>query len=681
MSRTVKKLRILCSSGVSDPLLFWLCKTIDDVEGIECRVYVPKAEIESTTKVAPAFAQYISSETVSDRVVCLFRSAEDASTNPDWAFGLSTKSAVVVGKLEEETGYSAAATRMSYVLGLPIETFVPELGMSAPFVYDKADGGILCRDPERPLRIGWFGLDEDILLSAVDGMISNSGAVRSAVISTGKNVSKLDLDRIRIPVWALDESFIDFILSQVDVFVDLSEKVSGDMHHWVLQQARALGMPVFARWNDANNELRSGVIRGAGDPGKFAHYVFSVLSADPDLRRYPPIEPLQTSIEAGRRAATALLGPAEPPRSVRSAQRTAAPTGAIFFATNGHGLGHAQRVTTISEATRALVTKDEITVATFPSCFEFVGSRGFRMLPLVTRQVATRDVAVETANLKRLKCALRSSKLFTFDGGHPYDSVIAAIQSFNGRSVWIRRGLWQQSSKTLRSLARQKFFDHVVIPLEAFDELNYRVDDDSVSTSTFGPIVSPPENLSLTKQYLDKLKRGKRGLCVTMLGSISDPSRIDSLRTVLHWFEDNDDFVNVVVMWPQSEIRINTDQYQNSHFVKTVWGTSFVHESDFVIAASGYNVFHECLYYRKPAIYVPQGAAWLDYQQKRAKSASERDLAVYVDQDDLAALLAALNSLSAGGLATLKSNLETFELPEPGVSAIAQFMKEIGELR
>ncbi len=96
-----------------------------------------------------------------------------------------------------------------------------------------------------------------------------------------------------------------------------------------------------------------------------------------------------------------------------------------------------------------------------------------------------------------------------------------------------------------------------------------------------------------------------------------------------------------------------------------------------MISAAGYNSFHEVLYHRIPAIFIPQMAAYMDNQERRARAAADRELALTVAAGDLLMLeRKAIACLDGGGADDLRRALAEAVLPERGNRRAAQLIVE-----
>jgi hypothetical protein len=329
-------------------------------------------------------------------------------------------------------------------------------------------------------------------------------------------------------------------------------------------------------------------------------------------------------------------------------------------------------LSSMSEASR-------IEVAAFPSCIDFVRSNGFDVIPLMARHGQATDPSIELVNFKRLSGALREASAFVFDGGYPYDSIVSACQVFQGPKVWIRRGLWRDDQDNRNAFEREKYFDRIIRPLEAFDELNgnpllWRADPNELAV---GPVVSASNDKAVQRWATAFSGKGRR-LVVSMLGGGLTSDRSTMLYSICRALEKYEDVMHVAVSWPQAVYHVPIDKFANTMLVATNFGGSILSKADFYIGAAGYNTFHECMYGQLPAIFVPQSASWLDDQEARASAAQERGLGLSIRGENLLEIRRGIDfMLAEGGIRQCRENFSKIKLPEIGNRKIAERIMEL----
>ena len=302
---------------------------------------------------------------------------------------------------------------------------------------------------------------------------------------------------------------------------------------------------------------------------------------------------------------------------------------AVFMPTNGIGLGHAQRCTLVA----AELDRDRIDpiFAAFPSCLRLIKAYGFDTMPLVQRSALhARAYENDLVNYPRLKALTNDARTLVFDGGFVFDSVYRTIVENRLAGVWLRRGLWQAEQDNSITLDRAKVFSRVIVPTEAFDELNDRAEQ-SDRLHRVGPIV---QRHSLDADRRKKLRRAlarRYGvsfdrLVVTQLGGGVAADRAAQIQALCGIMERRSDVLHLVLVWPTAVLQPGWFAWSRSRVVRTHHAGVLAASADLCISAAGYNSFHEMLYGALPAILIPQAAASLDDQRARARAARERDL-------------------------------------------------------
>ncbi len=365
----------------------------------------------------------------------------------------------------------------------------------------------------------------------------------------------------------------------------------------------------------------------------------------------------------------ALVGPPPPPAPAR-------PPLTLFLPTNGIGLGHAQRSCLIA----AELTGPPAAFAAFPSCVALVQERGFDAMALVQKSPDHPEpFANDIVNHQRLGAVLQPGDRLVFDGGHVFHSIERLIAEKALDACWIRRGLWQPGPGNDRIGDRERLFRSVIVPTEAFAELNAQARFGD-RAEPVGPVVQRASGLLPPEVVRERLRAGTgrdfARLVVTMLGAGFAADRSAQMQTVAALCERRADALHLVVVWPGAVVPPALYGWQNTRVVRTHAALALARAADLVISAAGYNSFHEALYHRLPTIFVPQMSEFMDDQTRRARAASDRGLAATVMADDLLMLgreVAAF--LDHGKAAEVARALAAVTLPEPGNRAAARLIE------
>jgi hypothetical protein len=353
----------------------------------------------------------------------------------------------------------------------------------------------------------------------------------------------------------------------------------------------------------------------------------------------------------------------------------------VIIPTNGVGLGHAQRSSLIAQEMGA---DHPVGFAAFPSCIPMLQAKGFDCAPLVQKSdFHSEPFANDLINYARLGKLMQRGDRLVFDGGYVFDSIYRTIVERELSAVWIRRGLWQAGQINHTPLERERVFDRVIVPAEAFDELNsaYTYGPD---VHAVGPIVQQRDmtkkcRAGMRAKLETRFKRGFKKLVVTMLGGGVAADRSLQLQSLCAQFEARPDCLHLIVVWPNATISANLFGWKNSVVVRTQRALELSMAADLVISAVGYNSFHEILYHRIPAIFIPQMASYMDDQERRARAASDRGLAVTVLADELLVLEREVGAFLDGNKAgEIRQRMGDVSLPDPGNRAAARLIEGVG---
>lgn len=388
-------------------------------------------------------------------------------------------------------------------------------------------------------------------------------------------------------------------------------------------------------------------------------------------------------LSGARLAGLLQSGPTErPPRtSGRGAGTGSTVDRIIFLPTNGVGLGHAQRCALVAaELDR---TRAEAVFAVFPSCMRLVKGYGFDAMPLVPRSpLHAQAHENDLTNYLRLLALAEGARTLVFDGGYIFDSVYRAILENRLRGVWIRRGLWRAEQDNAIALDREKAFARVIVPNEAFDELNasYSLGD---HVRAVGPIVQrvaldSAQRTALRHELARRYGLSYDRLVVTQLGAGVAADRGAQIQAACGMLERRADVLHLVVVWPTATLQPGWFGWSRSRVVTTHHAGVLAAAADLCISAAGYNSFHETLYGGLPAIFVPQAAPFMDDQRARAQAARERGLAGLVEPHQLMTLEREIGRYLDGGEgAEVRRRMRALQLPPPGNADAAALIEEV----
>ena len=389
-------------------------------------------------------------------------------------------------------------------------------------------------------------------------------------------------------------------------------------------------------------------------------------------------EPLRTAIRAVQ--GEPAEGPTETPKAGRAGRR---PGQVLFVPTNGVGLGHAQRCSLIASEFDRSAPRPRF--AAFPSCMRMLKGYGFDVMPLVSRsQLHIQEHENDLVNYSRLHALTEDTSTLVFDGGYVFDSIYRTIMDRSLASVWVRRGMWQKGQDNSIALDREKAFTRVIVPMEAFDELNESYSR-GAHVCQVGPIV---QRMDMSTRKRNKLRQELarhygvefKHLAVTMLGGGVAADRSAQIAATCALMSKREDVLHLLVTWPTATVEAGAFNWRNTRVVKTHHASALVAASDLYLSAVGYNSFHEAMYNRVPTIFLAQMNAFMDDQQSRAMAAVRRDCADIVSPSEMLSLDRKIGEfLDQGRADEIRANLTALTLPETGNTEAARLIMEMAQ--
>lgn len=537
-------------------------------------------------------------------------------------------------------------------------------------------------DPSRPVRLFVYlpaeALDEPGAL-AVLAAIDYRQDIHLTLIMPGKGKEKIRASRhAGLSVIGYSEMPPEAIAAQADILCFGGEAVPGERMAALAMAAMSAGRVVIdATPGGAFAACGAPVLRGPVDLVSLAPYLDAAILANRAeiARRVGESRWLKAlTIEALERA----IGIAPAPPAAASASASVAggvPARTVFLPTNGNGLGHARRSVLIAAAMAA--APGACAFAAFPSCGALIRAAGHDCLPLVQKSPEHPEAqANDLINYRRLDRLLGPGDRLVFDGGFVFDSIRRVIQEKALPAVWIRRGLWQAGQKTRGRSEEERLFARVIVPQEAFDELNDAPGFDP-RIRAVGPVVQEAPLGAQARQALRaalarRYAHPAREIVVSMLGAGVAADRSAQVQFLCNILERRPGCLHLIVVWPGARVLPSAFGWTNSRVLHTGHALALAQAADLVISAAGYNAFHEILYHAVPAILIPQMAPYMDDQERRARAAADRGLAEAVLAEEFLLLERALaGMLDGGGTGRLTAALRAAALPARGTGEAA----------
>jgi len=297
----------------------------------------------------------------------------------------------------------------------------------------------------------------------------------------------------------------------------------------------------------------------------------------------------------------------------------------LFFTSNGTGLGHLTRSMAIA---RRLDGRFEPLVFTLSAAAPVVREHGFPVEFCASYR--TPCAGTEWRWSRRLRGRARAAiaearpALVVFDGAHPYLGFLDALRAERPRAVWCRRAMWKPGANRA-ALPRTAAFDAVLEP----GELAAEVDRGPTvprrgEARRVGPIVYLDRS-ELRPRAEAERELGLRPGATNVLVALGQGAevRAASERCVRHLA--GRDGVQVAVL--ESAIAAGLDAPAGVAHLRSTYPMSRNYAAfDLVVAAAGYNAFHELLELGVPTLFVPI-ARETDDQAARAAWAAAAGLA------------------------------------------------------
>ncbi len=593
-----------------------------------------------------------------------------------------------IGRFPDHQSVLGAQAKIAYMTGR--EPQIVNLSTLQPNALISNGIAPLCVGPARPhspsdelpqvivyLPLEW--LDDPLTLPALGALSYQAEFDLSVIISgLGKDrIAKSDYSGLK--VYGYSNISPETFASICDIAVFFGDSIPGErMAGFALETLRASGIVVDSTTNSAFAATGAPVLRGPHILSALAPYLTGSV-----LNNYQSIS--QAVGESSWMAANALCVVEDAIGIKAQAPQPGSTTGqkTVFMPTNGNGLGHAQRCLLIAEA---MEQADPVQFAAFPSCTPLIQNRGFDCQTLVQKSDNFPEpFANDLVNHLRLSDQLGTGDHLVFDGGYVFDSVYRCILEKRLRATWIRRGLWRPGQINATALEREKIFSQVIVPNEAFDELNTNYTF-GPKLHNVGPIVRRDKVDDAQRSLLrDKLKarfdRDFDQLVITMLGGGVAADRSAQIQTICAGLDRRANCLNLILVWPNATIAPAIYGWKGTRVITSQNALKLAQLADLTISAVGYNSFHEIMYHAVPAIFVPQMAPFMDDQERRALAAAERGFASIVQPQELLLLDREIAAFLDGEKATqIRTALATADLPEPGNRAAARLIETVSGL-
>lgn len=587
------------------------------------------------------------------------------------------------GSFEARQTALGVRARLSYVFGREPEIFEvgSRAGLPAPVFGIPRPDRRAARD-EDALRLLLVGPDlKDPMQAAAILALAPRRGLRPTLVTDSRSKQQwIAAHGHAVPVFAYGETFPGALARRTDVAIFFGNVEGSYRLQTLVANLLLAGVPLL----DGSEGYRN-----SGENDAFIAAPRSIHGLDGFLAAevVPNRDTIAGHVRASRAAAAA--GPDRVLRFVGGEAPAASPhrtrhtpsggAGVVFMPTNGVGLGHAQRCALIARA----LDHGRPAFAAFPSCTGLVKSYGFDVMPLIGRsKLHAQSHEHDLGNYLRLRALTAGARTLVFDGSYIFDSVYRTVLQGDLSGVWIRRGLWQATQDNSIALDREKAFDRVIVPEEAFAELNTAYSS-GAHVFPVGPIVQElrldrAARADVRDRLAERFERPFERLAITLLGSGVAAERDTQVQALCGLFERRSDTLHLVLVWPNATLEPVWFGWRNTRIVRTRHAATLAAAADVAVSAAGYNSFHEALYNRVPAIFVPQTGGFMDDQRARAQAAVDRGLASMAASHELMTLERLVcRYLDDGEAEAIRARLAVAELPPPGTLRAARLIEEL----
>jgi hypothetical protein len=678
---------LLCSGTISDKAfdaMLFLAATLHE-RGHEVAIdsrFVPEDFLKQEKyEAAPFLVDHedleadklviVAANNVSDDVQLLLRSTQVTSDVRIWAFG----------RFETRQIEINATNRLAYALGREPEIVDLAQHQNTPLLSDELNVPVtVFRESPKDSAADIAQVLIFVPASAFENSqtmqqlvaLGHQAGMNLHILTSGRGKTLIQNSRFDgLSVFGVSELPPLTLVNFADLFLVMGTNVPGPRISNLAVHVMASGNPVIdCTTNTALAETGAPVLEGPHDIQALAAYLSAgVLENRCDIGERAQNSDWLKRYDVSWIEKTLEITPKEQPSDTEG-------PATVFYPTNGNGLGHAQRCAVIAEAMDTDLT---VRFAAFPSCTDLLRNRGFSVAPMVQRtETHSVEYANDLINYLRLRGILKAGDQFVFDGGYVFDSIYRIISELRLSAVWIRRGLWQSGQLKSSALERERVFSTVIVPQEAFEELNTGYSQ-GAHIHPVGPIVrdAEPVDPEIRKKLAKIFGRPAETVVVTMLGGGVASERSVQTQMMCNILEQRDNCIHLVVAWPNAIVPNGLYGWKNTHVIKTQNTGALCRAADLVVSAVGYNSFHEIMYSGIPSIMIPQFAPYLDDQERRARAASERGLTSLVLETELVRLKREVSAfLDDGKAEDIRAAFAQVELPPPGNQTAAQLIED-----
>lgn len=306
----------------------------------------------------------------------------------------------------------------------------------------------------------------------------------------------------------------------------------------------------------------------------------------------------------------------------------------LFVVTNGAGLGHLTRGLAVARRLRQLDHKIEIIFCSTSLATEAIREMGFMYYYLPTKHVMPKSTTNGMWNrylsqMLEMIIEVHRPQMVVYDGVYPYSSLISTLNKHKLIKIWLKRESYKVGTDDGTDM--EKRFSLTIVPGEA----GLRRLPNTARKKYVNPIILLDKEEAHPRETIrDELRLdAHHKLFYVQLGAGIINDTHDVLRRVIDLILKNTEhriLLGESIIGEHLDIKhphITTIRsYPNSQYFKAI---------DYAVSASGYNTFHELLYYGVPSIFVPNTQTSKDDQVARVKRAVSKKACLMAFEDKI----------------------------------------------
>ena len=342
----------------------------------------------------------------------------------------------------------------------------------------------------------------------------------------------------------------------------------------------------------------------------------------------------------------------------------------VCFSTNGSGIGHLTRVMAVA---KRLGEDVQPIIVTTSKAIKWVAQENFFVehIPDVREMMADPN-GWNDFLYRRLFDILTfyNAEGFVFDGNFPYQGIVdITVDMEHLKTFWIRRGMWKEDSggSAEKALAREKYFDYVIQPTDfAQSKDKGKKFRQTEKLKEVAPIVYLDSAELIAKQEA-KQKLGLNPDKKSVFLQLGSGNYVDVTPSYKCAIEHLKSYPDVEIVLGKSPIaNENFAEDSDIAIVEAYPISKYFKAFEFMISATGYNTFHECMTFGLPTIFIPVVGALtpgtLEDTEPRARFAESLGLCIHATLNDEAGLKAAIDAMVSGKAEAIRQKFREAEL-------------------